>query len=76
MHIGFRWRRLKDGDLLEELALYERIILKWWILNMMGDVDWIHLAQDWLKWQAVVNTISGLRGYTKGGEFLGWLRNC
>jgi hypothetical protein len=38
-------------------------------------VDRINLAQDWLKWQAVVNTISGFRATTKCGEFLGWLRN-
>ena len=24
------------------------------------DVDWIHLAQDWVKWQDVVTTICGL----------------
>jgi hypothetical protein len=39
-------------------------------------MDWIHLAQDWLKWQAVVNTISGLWASTKCSEFLGWLRSC
>jgi hypothetical protein len=26
-----------------------------------GDVDWIHLAQDWDRWRALVNTIMSLR---------------
>ena len=39
------------------------------------DVDWIHLAQDWLKWRAVVNVISEFWASTKCGEFLGWPRN-
>jgi len=25
------------------------------------DVVWIHLAQDWVQWQALVNTIMNLR---------------
>jgi hypothetical protein len=24
---------------------------------MVEDVDWIHLAQDWDKWQALVNMV-------------------
>jgi hypothetical protein len=26
-----------------------------------GDVDWIHLAQDWNMWRALVNTVINLR---------------
>jgi hypothetical protein len=26
-----------------------------------GDVDWIHLAQDWDRWRALVNTVMNLR---------------
>jgi hypothetical protein len=26
-----------------------------------GDVDWIHLAQDWDRWRALVNTVMSLR---------------
>jgi hypothetical protein len=42
MHIGFCWGHLKEG----ELALYERIILKWGIVNMMGRM-WTGLI--WLR---------------------------
>jgi len=24
-------------------------------------VDWIHVAQDWVQWRAVVNTVLNLR---------------
>jgi hypothetical protein len=36
--MGFWLRHLKEGDLLEEMALCERIILKWGIVNMMGSI--------------------------------------
>jgi hypothetical protein len=26
-----------------------------------GDVDWIHWAQDWDRWRALVNTVMNLR---------------
>jgi hypothetical protein len=26
-----------------------------------GDVGWIHLAQDWDRWRALVNTVMNLR---------------
>jgi hypothetical protein len=26
-----------------------------------GDVDWMHLAQDRVRWQALVNTVTNLR---------------
>jgi hypothetical protein len=26
-----------------------------------GDMDWIHVAQDWDKWRALVNTVMNLR---------------
>jgi hypothetical protein len=27
----------------------------------MGDIDWIDLAQDWDRWQALVNAVMNLR---------------
>jgi hypothetical protein len=27
----------------------------------LGDVDWIHWAQDWDRWLALVNTVMNLR---------------
>jgi len=36
--------------------------IKMWIKEtMFEDVDWIHLAQDWVQWQAHMNTIMNLR---------------
>jgi len=46
MGTGFWWRYLKEGDLLEELDVYKRIILKWEIVNMMGSI-WIGF--NWLR---------------------------
>jgi hypothetical protein len=34
------------------------------------DVDWMHLAQDWDQWRALVNTAINLGSSIKGGEFL------
>jgi hypothetical protein len=44
---------------LERKRLLERIILRW-ILKERGceDVDWIHLAQGKVQWQAIVNMIT------------------
>jgi hypothetical protein len=33
-------------------------------------VDWIHLAQDRNKWQALVNTVMNLHASQKVGSFL------
>jgi hypothetical protein len=31
--------------------------------------DWMHLAQDRVQWQSLVNAIKKLSGFIKGGEF-------
>jgi hypothetical protein len=60
--IGVWCRSLKDGDLLRNVALEGRIILKWVFLYIMGgDVNWIHLAQDRVTWQAAVNEVMDFR---------------
>jgi predicted double-glycine peptidase len=46
---------LKDPD------LHERIILKWIFRKWHGDIDWIELAQDRDKWQALVTAVMKLR---------------
>jgi hypothetical protein len=46
------------------------------ILNKRNNKEWIHLAQDRDKWQAVVKTIMNLRGSIKCGVFLEQLTNC
>jgi len=35
-----------------------------------GGMDWIELAQDRSRWQALVNAVINLRGSIKCGEFL------
>jgi hypothetical protein len=47
------WRRCKNM----------RIILKW----ILMDVDWIHLAQGWVQWRVLGNTVINV------GEFLNQL---
>jgi hypothetical protein len=34
------------------------------------DVDWIHLAQDRVQWQVLVNRVMNLRFPQKEGNFL------
>ena len=36
----------------------------------MGGIDWIELAQDRDRWQALVNVVMNLRVLQKGGELL------
>ena len=62
MHTGFWWGNLREGDHLKEPAADERIILKrifekWDRWSM----DWIDLAQDWGRWQALLNAVMNLQ---------------
>jgi len=41
-----------------------------------GGMDWIYLAKDRDRGQALVNAVMNLRGSTKCGEFLDELTNC
>jgi hypothetical protein len=54
------WPENLDGkDHLENMGVNWRIILE----RILGwdVVDWIHLAQDRYRWQALVNTVMDLR---------------
>jgi hypothetical protein len=33
------------------------------------DVDWMHLAEDWGRWRALVNSVMDFPGPIKGGKF-------
>jgi hypothetical protein len=63
VHAGFWWGNVREGDHLEDLGVDGRLILKWILKQWggMGGMDWIHLAQDRDRWQAVVNVVTNLR---------------
>jgi hypothetical protein len=46
---------------LGDQGVDERIILKWISMKWDGGMDWIELAQDRDKWQALVNVVMNLR---------------
>jgi hypothetical protein len=61
MHTGF-WRgNLKERGHLEDTGLDGRIILGWIFTKWHGGMDWIDLAQDWDRWQAVINEVMNFR---------------
>jgi hypothetical protein len=61
VHITSWLGSLKGGDHWEDLGV------DGYNINMdlrelrFGDVDWIHLAQDWDSWRALVNMVMSLR---------------
>ena len=70
VHIGFWWWNLRDGDRLEDIDVYGRIILKRILQNRMGVVDWINLAEDPDRWRALVNMEMNLFISNNAGNFL------
>ena len=46
---------MRDIVVLEGLGLDGRIILKWVTNKWDRDMEWIDLAQDKYRWQAIVN---------------------
>jgi hypothetical protein len=46
---------------LEDSDVDGRIILKWVFRKWDGDMDWIDLAQNRNRWQALVNAIMNLQ---------------
>jgi phenylalanine-4-hydroxylase len=53
-----------------------RIILKCIFRKWVWGMDWIDLAQERDRWQALVNKVMNLWASIKCGEFLDYLRNC
>jgi len=47
---------------LDDLVIGGRIILKWIFRNWDEGMDWIDLAQDMDRWQALVNAVMNFRG--------------
>jgi hypothetical protein len=66
MHTGFWWGDPREGDHLGDPGVGGRIILKW-IFKTDGGMDWIELAQDRDRWQAVVNAVMNLRFHKMWG---------
>ena len=53
---------LRETGHLGHPGVYGRIILRWIFRKWdVGGGDWIHLAQDWDRWWALVNAVMNLR---------------
>jgi hypothetical protein len=46
VHTGFWWRNLREGEHLEDLGLYGRIILKCMFVKWDRNMHWIDLPWD------------------------------
>jgi len=60
MSIGFWWVNLRGRDHLKDPGVDGRIILRWNFRKWDGNMDWIDLAQDRDRWQALVNAVMNL----------------
>jgi len=61
VHTGFWWRNLRERDHLEDPGVDGRIILRWIFRKWYGGMDWIDLAQDRDRLQALVSAVMNLR---------------
>ena len=61
MFTGFRWENLRERDHLEDPDVDGRIILRY--LQEVGceGMDWIDVAQDRDRWEALVNAVMNLQ---------------
>jgi hypothetical protein len=60
-HTGLWWGNLKENNLLKDLSIDGRIILKWIFKKWDGGMEWIDLAQKRVRWRTFVNPITNLR---------------
>ena len=69
MQIGFWWGNLQERDHLEDPGI-DGMTLSWIFWKWDGGMDWIDLAQDRGRWQALVHTIRILQVPCDGENFL------
>ena len=60
----------EENSYLEDLGVDGRIILRWIFRNWDEGMDWIDMAQDRDRWQALVNTVMNLQVPQTAGNFL------
>jgi len=59
---GFWWGNLREGDHLGDPGIDGRKILRWIFRKWdVGGMNWIELAQERDRWQALVNAVMNLR---------------
>ena len=54
VHIGFCWRNRRETNDLEDLGMDGRVILNSKSRKSVWNMDWIDLAEDRDKWNALV----------------------
>ena len=70
VHTEFWCGSLKERYHLEDQGIDGRIILKWSFRKWDGVMDWIDLAQDRDRWQALVSMVMSLQVPQNVGNFL------
>jgi len=68
VYTGLWWGNLRERDHLGDPGVDGRIKLRW--IFRKWDVDWIELAQDRDRWQALVTAVMNCQFPQNAGNFL------